>query len=285
MARQSQIQFSIPEPCTVPWNGMTAVDKNQRYCSSCEKVITDFSKMSDDELMLHFRHSGGNACGKYSKAQLNRPFNLLPEKSGNAKWWRTLALIPLTFFGKQLKAQYFEVIHNANTPDTSQLAKQPVLQADSSLIDSTSLSDVVVPAADSILHLATMPPDSSRLQYVWLPSSHPVIITTICIDTWLTDWLGNGIAVYIREPDYKTPNIISDTLRKILIGWKKYSPQLPGIDTLQNTETEKHLSAQNPYHDLSEKPKEEPKPQQPALPASTDLLAILPKDERKYKRT
>jgi hypothetical protein len=104
MARHSQIQFSIPEPCTVPWNGMTAVDKDQRYCPSCEKVITDFSKMSDDELMLHFRHSGGKTCGKYSKEQLNRPINLLPEKSTNAKWWKIAALIPLTLFGKHKRS-------------------------------------------------------------------------------------------------------------------------------------------------------------------------------------
>ncbi len=285
MGRQSQIQFSIPQPCTVPWNGMTAVDKDQRYCSSCEKVITDFSKMSDDELMLHFRHSGGNACGKYSKAQLNRPFNLLPQKSGNAKWWKIVALIPLTFFGKQLKAQYVEVMRNGNAPDTSQLAAQPVLQPDSSLADTTSVSEILIPETDSLLHLSIMPADSSRELYVWLPATCSVTGSTDLYYITSTATMGFTTGNYIIEQDYKTPNIISDTLRKIVIGWNKYKSKLPEIDTLQKTEPVKNLTTHNSYRDLIEKPKEDPQPQQPALPSSTDLFAILPKDERKYKRT
>lgn len=105
MARQSHIQITIPDPCAVPWNGMTPVDDDRRHCSSCNKVVTDFSRMSDDELMLYMRHSSGKMCGRFSVEQINRPFQLLPENSTKAKWWRTLFLFPLLIFGKSGKAQ------------------------------------------------------------------------------------------------------------------------------------------------------------------------------------
>ena len=105
MVRQSQIQFTIPQPCNIPWNEMQPVDTNQRHCSSCDRVITDFSKMSDDELMLYFRHNNEKMCGRFSVHQINRPFQLIPEKYTKAKWWRTVFLFPLLLFGKSGKAQ------------------------------------------------------------------------------------------------------------------------------------------------------------------------------------
>jgi len=120
--RQNQIQFTIPEPCNIPWDGMTPVDKDQRHCSSCDRVITDFSKMSDDELMLYFRHASGKMCGRFSKSQINRPFQLLPDKSSKAKWWRTFFLFPLLIFGKSGKAQTVDSV-KMSTVDSVALSK------------------------------------------------------------------------------------------------------------------------------------------------------------------
>ncbi len=45
-----------------------------RYCSACEKVVTDFTHMSDEELINFFaqRASGGSSCGHFRKDQLDK---------------------------------------------------------------------------------------------------------------------------------------------------------------------------------------------------------------------
>ncbi len=66
-----QLEFSCPEN----WNAMTP-GKNGRYCSSCEKVVTDFSQMSNEEILYKINSSReNNACGSFKAYQLLEPFN------------------------------------------------------------------------------------------------------------------------------------------------------------------------------------------------------------------
>lgn len=267
---------------------MTPVDVHQRHCSSCDKVITDFSKMSDDELMLHFRHSGGNTCGRYSKTQLNRPFLLLPEKSSKARWWKTLVLIPLTFFGKQLKAQYYQFVHSMNSPDTAQVVAEPVLQKDSFVrqADSVSVSGIPATVADTVIHSSVGIYERPIYPYIWSPSVAVTLTSRI--------YLGEFTAVYgytgtIIEPVPSMRSRISaESIHQLLLaGKRKFQSLNPWLqlDTTQKREYEKNLEAHNPYRDLSDKQKEEPKPQQPALPSYTEISGIMPIEDRKYKRS
>lgn len=128
MAKSRHFEISIPEPCGVPWESMSHVDELKRHCSSCDRVITDFSKMSDEELILMFRYSNGKLCGRFDKSQLDRPLRMLPEKTTPAGWWRTLLLLPLTLFAKPSKAQQLhETMHTKlqEPPDTVLVDQTP----------------------------------------------------------------------------------------------------------------------------------------------------------------
>ena len=53
---------------------MHVIEKNKRHCDSCNKVIVDFSKMTDNALVEYF-NKHGISCGKFAAHQLNRPLN------------------------------------------------------------------------------------------------------------------------------------------------------------------------------------------------------------------
>ncbi len=65
------LKVSIPEPCHEDWNKMEPIEINRRHCQSCEKVVTDFTNMTDVQIGNHLR-KGGNLCGRFRKSQLDR---------------------------------------------------------------------------------------------------------------------------------------------------------------------------------------------------------------------
>jgi hypothetical protein len=52
-----KLQLQVPVPCHEDWDKMTDAEKG-RFCSSCQKTVIDFSKMSDREIAL-FCHDRG----------------------------------------------------------------------------------------------------------------------------------------------------------------------------------------------------------------------------------
>ena len=66
------LTITIPEPCSVPWDGMTPVTDLTRHCAECDKVITDFSGMTDAQIGRTLRGNGGNLCGRFRSGQLGR---------------------------------------------------------------------------------------------------------------------------------------------------------------------------------------------------------------------
>lgn len=66
------IQIKVPKPCHENWHSMTPKEQG-RFCASCEKVVVDFSKMSDKELLHHLSKTAGQpVCGRFANDQLNR---------------------------------------------------------------------------------------------------------------------------------------------------------------------------------------------------------------------
>lgn len=106
--KQPRLTITLPEPCSEEWAKMRVVDNSHRHCEACERTLTDFAQMNDDELMLFFKHSQGNICGRFRKDQLNRPLTPLPEKTSKATWWKAAALLPLTLFSKNTSAQQIQ---------------------------------------------------------------------------------------------------------------------------------------------------------------------------------
>jgi hypothetical protein len=281
LKRQSQILITIPQPCNIPWNGMTPVDTDQRHCFSCDKVITDFSKMSDDELMLYFRHANGNMCGRFSVNQINRPFQLLPDKSQKAKWWRTLLLIPLTLFGKSAKAQNVSVPYAQHSHPTHALSLQTNDSKNENIKSNKSNKKSALVSIPVSHH-------SHKYKYVWNPNlvgadlnSFHISATEMTIAGGMVvtsiDWSGPWSVK--PPPKVLEKSIFASINYTINEFWKR---KRSFIGANQN---ESHIEKPEAFKEVTaDQPKQKPKPQPPALPASNEITGILPEERKKFWR-
>jgi hypothetical protein len=76
-------KISIPQPCHEDWSKMTSVDRG-RFCNACQKVVTDFTWMSDAEIIQHLKASSANSCGRFTATQVNR--NLIEQTPQKRLW-------------------------------------------------------------------------------------------------------------------------------------------------------------------------------------------------------
>jgi hypothetical protein len=63
--------INIPKPCHEDWNAMLPEQKG-RHCEACKTVVTDFTIMTDAEIISHLKASSSNTCGRFLDTQLNR---------------------------------------------------------------------------------------------------------------------------------------------------------------------------------------------------------------------
>lgn len=99
---KTPILLHIPEPCHENWDAMTPQDKG-RHCQSCNKVVVDFSVMTDRQVLDYFKNAHGNTCGRFHNDQLQRP--LIEPQKQPSKWNYFLASVASFFVGLKLIAQ------------------------------------------------------------------------------------------------------------------------------------------------------------------------------------
>ena len=64
------LKLKVPNPCKENWTKMLP-ESNGRFCNSCEKIVVDFTKMSDEELINYFSiNVKENICGQFYESQL-----------------------------------------------------------------------------------------------------------------------------------------------------------------------------------------------------------------------
>lgn len=64
--------FSVPKPCHENWNAMTPAEQG-RFCSVCSKNVTDFTQMSNEEIVVYLRKNSSNGvCGRFRNDQLQQ---------------------------------------------------------------------------------------------------------------------------------------------------------------------------------------------------------------------
>lgn len=91
---KKSIKLNIPKPCNEGWENMTPAEKG-RYCSSCEKVVIDFTNKNDEDLVKEL--SGAkNVCGRFKTTQLNRELKLERKSGINLAPYAASLLLPLS---------------------------------------------------------------------------------------------------------------------------------------------------------------------------------------------
>jgi TonB family protein len=65
--------FSVPNPCHERWDQMQP-QGNGRHCESCQKIVIDFTKMTDQQIIDHISaNAGKKMCGTFKNSQLPPP--------------------------------------------------------------------------------------------------------------------------------------------------------------------------------------------------------------------
>lgn len=131
-----RLHLSIPSACHEGWEKMTPSEKG-RFCSSCQKQVVDFSKMSDRQVAEFFNkpirglRQGDSVCGHFITSQLNRTIEIPKKPIPYAKYFFQVA-IPA--FLVSLKASGQKIHRGENTNHTKNVT---------AIVSSTALDDVV----------------------------------------------------------------------------------------------------------------------------------------------
>lgn len=104
MIAQSPNGFVIDlnSPCEKQWDEMKVLSHNSGFCMACDKVLTNFSEMSDIEILNWFQNhpNEDNPCGFWHHSQLNRPFiATIKSQQGYSFKIRQFLLSTLMFIG------------------------------------------------------------------------------------------------------------------------------------------------------------------------------------------
>lgn len=110
--------ISIHQPCNEEWSKMEP-DIDGRYCMHCCKTGTDFTVMSNAEVIAYLRDTG-NVCGRFKKEQLSSINILIAYNTVLGVYWKKIwvaatlmSIIP------------FIQVEAKQKPGTEQLSKVP----------------------------------------------------------------------------------------------------------------------------------------------------------------
>ncbi|MEQ9187498.1 MAG: hypothetical protein RLP15_07165 [Cryomorphaceae bacterium] len=104
MKKKAKLRIGLPQPCSEDWDQMNVVQKG-RFCGSCEKLVIDFTNMSDQALIEFFVTKNQRACGRFRTDQLDR--NIVSTPPSNPSFHRGALLLAggLSLLSLQSNAQ------------------------------------------------------------------------------------------------------------------------------------------------------------------------------------
>jgi len=89
--------LSVPAPCSQSWDAMTPA-AHGRHCAACEKVVVDFTRFTDAELLVWLHQQAGKpACGRFRADQLGRA--LTPVVAPRPRSWRAWLAAAVAVWG------------------------------------------------------------------------------------------------------------------------------------------------------------------------------------------
>lgn len=88
--KRSSYLLKIESPCSENWASMTLTNSG-RFCAACAKNVTDFTGLSDDQVLAILKKSSGNLCGRLQESQVNRYLLSKSEPSNKSGFYKLFA--------------------------------------------------------------------------------------------------------------------------------------------------------------------------------------------------
>ncbi len=101
---KKQTYIYIQEPCHENWSNMSG-ETQGRFCHSCSKTVTDFSMMSDQEILRYLSAAPGSTCGRFSTDQLGREIHQPATPAKKTFWAYILSMFLPVMVAGRLNAQ------------------------------------------------------------------------------------------------------------------------------------------------------------------------------------
>lgn len=95
----ARLTITVPQPCHESWATMTPAAQG-RHCAACDKVVVDFTRLTDAEVVAFLGQASGGSCGRFRTEQLSRPLRATAEAPAPRRWLAAaLALLGLGVAG------------------------------------------------------------------------------------------------------------------------------------------------------------------------------------------
>ena len=69
MHMKTNLNLSIPSPCGQKWQAFIPTPDGG-FCSSCNKVVVDFTGMNDEQIVDFFKNKPAHTCGRFRPDQI-----------------------------------------------------------------------------------------------------------------------------------------------------------------------------------------------------------------------
>lgn len=102
--KKEYLQIKIENPCEENWDQMIPIQQD-KFCGSCEKVVVDFTAMTDGEIVHFYKKNEGSLCGRFHPEQLNRKLYTTRRASSFMAWKAVAALAAGMMMGTQVQGQ------------------------------------------------------------------------------------------------------------------------------------------------------------------------------------
>jgi hypothetical protein len=123
-----------------------------RFCQSCSKTVTDFSAMSDSQVLQLLSNASGDTCGRFAEDQLTRQIHLPSTPAKKTFWAYMLSMfLPVMVAGRLNAQKKVNAKQATEQKVNSKMAKplEAVAVTDLKDSDSTSFCDTTKPIVGS----------------------------------------------------------------------------------------------------------------------------------------
>lgn len=188
MGFTTNFSIQIQTPCDKNWGEMLP-DEKGRFCLHCSKQVTDFTQLTDAEIIDFFenkKNSSHQVCGRFLNTQLNRVISPPPVKSN---------------------------VHNSPFAKLFNLLLPVIITSKAVAIDDIAIRDSIIPAK----------PDTIQMDTV---SSDRIIIDSINTET---DSIDTSLKINIdkKKYDYKSIEFSTISGNIVTYGFTTIEPTIP----------------------------------------------------------